>query len=402
MLLAVTAEGARGRWSTSRTEGQTAFRRRTRGVLATARRVLACSALAACGGEGPAAPRAADPQAALQRFADSVVRADALPGLVVAVGAAGAAPIVVASGWADVAARRPLGAEDRFRLGSVTKPMVATVVLQLADEGRLALDDTLGRWLPGLLPGSARVNLRQLLNHTSGIPNYTATAAFAAAQQAAPDRVWTSAALVELVRDVPPLFAPGAPGRWSYSNTNYVLLGLVAEAAGGQPIAELLRARVFAPLGMTATYLGTTPALDPPFAQGYASAAGNVAIGTLVNPTAASAAGAVVGTARDVQRFVEALADGRLVSPAAHAARLTTVPASRLQLPGEATATEYGLGVIVGDGWIGHDGAIAGYESQAHAKPGVGSVVVLVNRSAGLGVARRVAARLRGRIAATP
>jgi D-alanyl-D-alanine carboxypeptidase len=89
----------------------------------------------------------------------------------------------------------------------------------------------------------------------------------------------------------------------------------------------------------------------------------------------------VVSTAGDLVRFVEALSAGALVSSASHAALLTTVPASRVRLPGESFDFEYGLGVLVGDGWVGHDGAIPGYETVAYAKTGVGTVVVLVNKS---------------------
>ena len=100
-----------------------------------------------------------------------------------------------------------------------------------------------------------------------------------------------------------------------------------------------------------------------------------------MSPTTAGAAGAVVSTAGDLLLFVEALAAGTLVSAASHAALLTTVPASRVRLPGESFDIGYGLGVLVGDGWVGHDGAIPGYETQASSKTGVGTVVVLVNKS---------------------
>lgn len=344
---------------------------------------------------GPSATRE------LQRVVDSLALAAHVPGVVVAVQRAGQAPTVVASGVADLATGRKLTAADRFRIGSLTKPMVATIVLQLADEGRLALDDPIARLLPGVLADADRITIRQLLNHTSGLPSYTDDTTFIAAIYADPARRWTPQELVSIARGMPRSFAPGAAGQWAYSNTNYILLGLVAEAAGGQPLATLLKTRVFDRLGMTQTYYSTEPALNAPFAEGYAdldAATRDVPVGTRVSPTWAGAAGAVVSTAADVARFAEALADGRLVSPAAQAARLTTIAASRYRFPGDSFDSEYGLGVLVGGGWVGHNGAIPGYEAEAQAKAGTGSVVVLVNRTTDDFVAQLIAAAIRTRI----
>ncbi len=319
----------------------------------------------------------------LQGLVDSLARAWNLPGLVVAVRRSGEEPTVVASGRAELASGRRMTPLDRFRVGSLTKPMVATVILQLSEDGRLSLDDSLARFLPGVLPEANRVTLRQLLNHTSGIGDYIDDPGFIDAAFANPSRVWTPQELIGIANGMPRRFAPGAVDRWEYSNTNYILLGLVAEVAGGAPIAALLLTRVFEPLGMSSTYFSNSTSLVAPFAQGYVDLNGipNFAVGTLVSPTVAGAAGAVVSTGSDLLRFVEALAAGDLVAPASHAARLTTVRASRVRLPGESFDIEYGLGVLVGDGWIGHDGAIPGYETEAYAKMDVGSVVVLVNKS---------------------
>jgi D-alanyl-D-alanine carboxypeptidase len=319
----------------------------------------------------------------LQGLADSLADAWHVPGLVVAVRRSGEEPSIVASGRADLGSGRRMTPLDRFRVGSLTKPMVATIILQLADEGRLALDDPLARFLPGVLPDADQITLRQLLNHTSGIGDYTDDPAFLAAALASPSRVWTPQELIGIAAAMPRIFAPGAADHWDYSNTNYILLGLVAEAAAGQSIATLLQTRVFERVGMASTYYSGEPSLRTPFAQGYVDLNGinNLAVGTLLSPTVAGASGAVVSTAGDLLLFVEALAAGTLASSAAHAAQLTTVPASRVRLPGESFDYEYGLGVLVGDGWVGHDGAIPGYETEAAAKTGVGTVVVLVNKS---------------------
>lgn len=335
----------------------------------------------------------------LQGLADSLARAFSLPGLVVGVRRAGEEPNIVASGRADLGSGRRMTPQDRFRVGSLTKPMVATVILQLADEGLLSLDDPLARFLPGVLPDADRITLRQLLNHTSGLGNYTDDPGFLNTAFADPARVWTPQQLIAIAAAMPRNFAPGAADRWDYSNTNYILLGLVAEVAGGQSVIAQLGARVFNPLGLTSTYFSQETSLRGPFAQGYVDLNGinNLAVGTQVSPTVAGAAGAVVSTAGDALRFAEALAAGALVSPASHAAQLSLVPASRVRLPGESFDIGYGLGVLVSDGWIGHDGAIPGYETEAYAKAGVGSVVVLVNKSTVVFAARPIAIIVRDR-----
>ena len=369
---------------------------RSRGLRAA---VLALAFLGAgaCSDDPITPPRAPG----LQGFVDSLARVWNLPGLVVAVRRAGEEPSVVATGHAELSSGRAMTPLDGFRVGSLTKPMVATVILQLADEGRLSLDDSLTRFLPGILPDGDRLTVRQLLNHTSGVADYLDDQAFVDAVVANPARVWTPHELIAIGNALPRRFAPGAAGSWEYSNTNYILLGLVAEAAGGAPISALLETRVFAPMGMTSTYFGTSTSLTAPFAQGYAdlnSLQRNVAVGTLVSPTTAGAAGAVVSSASDLLRFVEALATGELVSPASHLARLTTVPASRFRYLGESFDFEYGLGVLVGDDWIGHNGAIPGYETEAYAKTGVGSVVVLINKSTAEFAALPIAIAVRDRV----
>jgi D-alanyl-D-alanine carboxypeptidase len=378
-----------------------------RSFAAAARRVR-CGALLSiaivlvvgCSDDTVGPPRAPG----LQGLVDSLAGAWNLPGLVVAVRRSGDEPSVVATGRAELATGRRMTPLDRFRVGSLTKPMVATVILQLADEGRLSLDDSLVRFLPGTLPDGDRVTLRHLLNHTSGIGDYVNDPGFIDAAFLNPSRVWTPQELIAVANGMPRRFTPGEAGYWEYSNTNYVLLGLVAEVAGGVSIAALLLTRVFEPLGMTSTYFSNSTSLVAPFAQGYVDLNGipNFAVGTLVNPTVAGAAGAVVSTAGDALRFGEALAAGELVSPASHAARLTTVPASRVRLPGESFDIAYGLGVLVGDGWIGHNGAIPGYETEAYAKMGVGSVVVLVNKSTAAFAARPIAITIRNRTFGLP
>jgi D-alanyl-D-alanine carboxypeptidase len=205
--------------------------------------------------------------AELDRAVDRVVSAGA-PG-VIALVRDGHRTVRAVGGLADRRSRRPLRPGDRFRVGSNTKTFVATVVLQLAGEGRLALEDTVERWLPGLVPGGGAITVRQLLNHTSGLPDYAPEDDDSFIRQVLADRrrKWTPQELVGIAMARPPLFAPGAA--WGYSNTGYVLLGLIAEAASGRPLATELRRRIFAPLHLRGTTFATGPGIAGRHGHGY-------------------------------------------------------------------------------------------------------------------------------------
>jgi D-alanyl-D-alanine carboxypeptidase len=313
---------------------------------------------------------------------------------IVAVGSPGAVVLVHdargtragTAGYASLRTKERLGANHVFRVGSITKTFVSVVVVQLAAEGVLRLDDPVEKWLPGVVPNGQAITLRQLLNHTSGIYNYTDDSALIQELVRNPLRVWTPAALIELANAHAPLFTPGS--RWSYSNTGYLLLGLVVERATGQPLAEELRRRIFAPLGLPRTSFPSVPALAPPFAHGYLPPGGIVRTPggrpvdvTLWSPSWAWAAGALVSTAGDLARFYGALLGGELLTPEALREVKTTVPI--------LGGTEwYGLGLSrtpfrCAAAW-GHGGSVPGYTSLAFSsEDGSRQAVVLVNTSIG-------------------
>lgn len=309
-------------------------------------------------------------RAALEQLVD-----DGVPG-VIGLTRHGGQVVSAASGTADAATARPMAVGDRFRVGSITKTMVATVVLQLVAEHRLRLSDSVAQWLPGLVPNGRAITVRELLQHTSGIYNYTNDPGFLRAFQADPTRVWQPRALVRIAVAHPSWFPPGTA--WRYSNTDYLLLGLIIQAATRQPLDRELRDRIFAPLGMRHTTLPLTQVVPPnPYAHGYLlGQPGGPLDVTRVSPSWAWAAGAVVSTAPDLARFYTALLTGRLLPPPLLHQMLTTVPAE----PG----IRYGLGIFslqtpCGTAW-GHDGAFPGYTSYAFTTLG-GSrqVIVLIN-----------------------
>jgi D-alanyl-D-alanine carboxypeptidase len=286
-----------------------------------------------------------------------------------------------ARGFADRDQRVRMTLEHSFRIGSLTKSYVAAVVLQLAGEGRLTLDDTVERWLPGLVPNGQAITIRDLLQHTSGIFNFTDDPAMWDGYRADPLRTWAPLELLRLATARDPLFPPGE--QWQYSNTNYIVLGLIVEAASGYTLETLIRERLFTPLGLTRTTFPSEPTLPAPHARAYLppwSPLGNGrwSDSTAVSPSIAWAAGAVVSTADDVARFYRELLGGRLLpAPQLRAMRTLRFVNSNFQ---------YGLGLEVvrfkygcAKAW-GHTGSIAGFQTAAfNSIRGRRQVVLLAN-----------------------
>ena len=265
------------------------------------------------------------------------------------------------AGIADLAKARPMRPQMRHRIGSITKTFVATTLLQLVDEGRLGLDDPVGQWLPGVLPADLgqQVTVRMLLNHTSGIGNYTdALLSSLAGVVAVGTTTYTPAELVAIGVELPVTGAPGE--KHTYSNTNYILAGLlVARVTGNDPAAEVQR-RILRPLRLTDTYFpGAEPTIRGPHAGAYFAPLGVRDFSTY-GMTWAWTAGEMIATMADLNTFFRALLDGSLLSPATLAEMRTTVPFD----PDVPAAGGYGLGIYelptpCGSLW-GHDGAVIG------------------------------------------
>ncbi|MEU8933146.1 serine hydrolase domain-containing protein [Streptomyces sp. NPDC048409] len=281
------------------------------------------------------------------------------------------------AGVGDTRTGAPRSASDHYRVGSITKTFVATVLLQLEAEGRLSLDDSVDRWLPGVVRGHGndgrRVTVRRLLDHTSGIYNYTSDDGFARTYFLKDGFLrhrydtLTPAELVALAMRHAPDFAPGTD--WSYSNTNYVLAGMVIKAVTGHSYAEEITRRVIEPLRLTGTVVpGTRTTLPSPSSRAYSkladTAAGPTYDVTALNPSLASSAGEIISTSADLTRFYQALLRGRLLPAHQLKEMKTTVP-----VPGDP-GSAYGLGLIdrtlsCGVHVWGHDGGIHGSSSTA-------------------------------------
>jgi D-alanyl-D-alanine carboxypeptidase len=311
---------------------------------------------------------------ALRRIVRQLVR-DGAPGALAVV----RTPSGIRRAHAGLARQRPrtaMAATDRFRIASITKTFVATVVLQLVAEGKLRLDDPIERWLPGLVPDGGGITIRELLQHTSGLFDYFADAAFVRAVIDHPGRIWPPRRLVAIATAHRPLSSPGTS--WSYSNTNYVLLGLIVEAVTGTTLGQQLQERLFQPFGLTSTSFPAATRIDGSHAHGYVGFATLPRLRSLldtspVSPSLAWAAGGIVSTGDDVTSFYGALLGGRMLPPSFLAAMETSAP-----------GVHYGLGLLEADTpcgkAYGHEGDLLGYRSFAFARPqGTRVAVVMVN-----------------------
>jgi D-alanyl-D-alanine carboxypeptidase len=286
----------------------------------------------------------------------------------------GTARHVARSGVADLETSRPIPEGAVFRAGSATKTFTAAVVLQLVGEGRLGLDDTVESWLPGLVRGNrndgTKITVRRLLQHTSGLFDYTADLPFhrtAKAYHRYRSHTYRPGQLVATAMGHPPLWVPG-PGdrRWSYSNTNYILAGMIVEKVTGRSWAREVHDRIVEPLDLRSTRsAGDHPAIPAPHATGYHQfvQAGPLVDTTFLNHSWAGSAGDIITSTADLHRFWQALLGGKLLRSSELVEMKSTVPAD---VPG----SRRGLGVekvrLTCDGkargWYWrHNGNTAGY-----------------------------------------
>ena len=301
------------------------------------------------------------------------------PGVYGLVTEAGRPVFTGAVGVADLERPRPIAADDRYRIGSVTKTYVATLVLQLVADGVLGLADTVEDRLPGLVPDGDRITVETLLRLRSGLPDYV-TQLFGdpPTDLSAFDRYWSPEQLVAAALSVPDRLPPDTEYR--YCNTDYILLGMIVERVTGQRVEAQMWQRVIKPLGLTDT---TFPTVDPflrgPHATGYLrmSSAMPYAEFTTLSPSEGWTAGGMVATASDVAAFLDGLFGGALLPPE-QLARMTE-PTERLD--------EYrsrGLGIVrfdFGTGSVayGHHGGVPGYTTLAARTESGRCVVVWQN-----------------------
>ena len=304
-----------------------------------------------------------------------------VPGAIVGVWVPGKGEWLSCKGKADIKTGAAPTIDDHVRIASVTKTFTATVILQLVDEERLKLADTLDKFDLGVtVPNSDKITIRNLLNMTSGLFNVTADDDnFWGKFLADPTAPWTPKQLVDIAIAHGAVSPPGQD--YEYNNTNYVLLGMIIEKLTGSTAGREITSRIIDKLGLKNTSFPTAAEMPAPFMHGYMPDAnipdnngGPAVIDMSVEtPTPFYTAGGMVSDLMDLKTWVQALANGKLLSAEMHKEQLTFAPPN---------TPSYGLGVMNGGIVIGHSGEIPGYNSSAYTQPGGNgaTIIVLVNR----------------------
>jgi D-alanyl-D-alanine carboxypeptidase len=346
---------------------------------------LACIAallVAACG-ESQARQPALRPidAAAMQDTVERLAKEMLVPGAVVILRTPNS-EFITTHGVTTYRGTVPAGFDQHVRVGSITKTWTATVILQLIQEGRLRLDDPVSKFRPDV-PNGAHITIEQLLSMRSGLYNYSQTLELNKTLDDEPAKVWTPDELLALGLEHVPAFAPGA--QFGYSNTNTILLGLIAERLERKPLADIMRDRLFVPVGLRHTLFpaATSSTMPEPYARGYmygsnvltmdappalpdamqaAARAGTLAPidQTGANPSWAWSAGAGISTARDLVTWARALANGHLLNADWQARRLASVQPTD---PHDPNSAAYGWGIAKFGNLYGHTGELPGYNS---------------------------------------
>jgi D-alanyl-D-alanine carboxypeptidase len=323
-------------------------------------------------------PFPADTERELTAIVDASLAETNTPGALVGVWYPGRGAWTMAAGVSDVETGDPMSLDDHVRIASITKTFVATIVLQLVEEELLSLDDHLADYITGI-PNGEEITLRQLLNMTAGIFDYTAAPPVANGYAINPLLPFTPEQAVDAIRKHDrPDFAPGTDVR--YSNSNYILLGMIIEEVTGNRLPDEISQRIITPLGLSHTSFPTTPDLPEPFAHGYQASmlGGPLRDVTRSNPSVPWAAGAMISTLADLKIWAEALATGALLTPKMQAERLAFQ-----RPPSGPQDFGYGLGIFEVDGFIGHNGGIPGYNSWLLQERETGSIIIVVTNLTG-------------------
>jgi D-alanyl-D-alanine carboxypeptidase len=313
----------------------------------------------------------------LAALAQDAVTGDGVIGIVVGVELSGAPAVFASAGLANVEGHVPMAIDNRFKLASIAKTFLAALVLKLEEEHRLTLDDKLSLYVPDI-PNADKVNLRQLLNHTSGYDDYF-TDAFVAAVKAAPGKQWSARELIHFARPEHLRFEPGS--RYDYSNTNYLLIGLAAEAAAKEPLETALRHRFLQPLNLANSWIGAADKMPlDKLAHGYADTddTGVKHDVTEQNYALGGADRTMLSNVGDLVLWCRDLFERHILAQKEQAEMLTFVaPADEDASPGAG----YGLGVerfrVDGVEFIGHTGSRAGYNSVMLYQPARHAVIVI-------------------------
>ncbi|QWR77852.1 serine hydrolase domain-containing protein [Candidatus Magnetomonas plexicatena] len=292
------------------------------------------------------------------------------------------------AGYSDNSTLTPVKYTDKFRIGSISKTFTATVVLQLAQEGKLSLSDNVSSWLPTVAStltnySLGSITIKNLLNHTSGIHTYTDfTDSIFLAAYSNPYRIFTSSEVMSVINSHSPDFTVGTS--WEYSNSNYYLLGLIIEAASGETYENQVQKRILTPLGMTSTEVPASgnPYISGSYAHGYMydSTTSKMIERSDSDPSYPFASGSIVSNIPDLLKWMQALYNGTLLNSTYHALQMSSIDLSTYGMGNY----NYGLGIMTEGDYniIGHRGQIFAYDcSIQHYTTYDYDLAVCVNRS---------------------
>ncbi|MFI6958636.1 serine hydrolase domain-containing protein [Nocardia sp. NPDC050408] len=340
--------------------------------------------------------------AALRPVITTLMKDNVIPGAVVVVKSPKQGNWTAAFGTRTIDSNEPMTVDDYFRVGSNTKTMTSTVILQLAQDGKLSLDDPIDKYWPGV-PNGDRITIAQLNEMRSGLYSYTFDPQFNAALDNEPQKVWTPEELLAIAFAHPVNFQPGE--KFEYSNTNFILLGLVIEKLTKTTAAESFQKRIFEPLSLKHTSLpaATDSSIPNPHPQGYAFGTNVSTIDTYALPPAEQAeafagtlkpsnqtninvswawtAGGAISTADDMATYVKALVGGGLLDAKMQKTRVDSIQPIDPANPEQAG---YGLGIVrFGTHLIGHDGQLPGFMTfMGHDPASDLTIVVTTNLAA--------------------
>jgi CubicO group peptidase (beta-lactamase class C family) len=316
-----------------------------------------------------------------------------VPGALVGVWIPGEGKLIIEEGISNIDSDNPIVKEDHVRIGSVTKSFTVTVILQLAGEGMLSLDDTLMKYFPEIQNSDATV--RELANMRSGIFNYTEDSKFQMELVENLLRKWANQELVDAADRNLPYFPPD--GGWHYSNTNTVILGMIIEQVTGNFVGDEIQKRIIEPLGLGGTIYPISPDMPEPFSRGYVEFDPDIGLEdvTFTDPSASAASGAMISKLTDLRKWGEALGNGTLLNEETQLERIDSMTKIVFDpcddddpdRPKRSCPeyNKYGLGIGEINGWIGHTGEYIGYTSLVMFEPESGSVVVILINIFGVG-----------------
>ena len=329
-----------------------------------------------------------DPQAIARADAsmEKVIAAAHVPSIAIAIARNGTTLYRNAYGYANLANHTPATVATHYEIGSITKQFTAAAIFQLKEGGKLALDDTVGKWIPEY-PRAAAVTIRELLQQTTGIPDYTDVDGF---EKIAGTQKPSFAAILALISKKPLLFKSGS--QFSYSNTNYIILGEIVERASGTPWETYIRNNIFAAAGMTSSGFISDEAKLQPMATGYVVDKKGVKIAPPLLSGWAWSAGAIVSTVDDLLAWDSALFRGRIINQTDLAAMLAP---GRPAGPQAWYASGWMIDASDGHKRIWHNGGTFGFLSANLIFPRDRyAIVVFQNAEAGMiapeGTAMRV------------